>query len=372
MIIGIDARPLSWLSEGGISTVCNNLVYEILSHSRNHEVVVFSNKPVLLTRNIDFKVHILSGGVIRYSTHELPKALRLYKCEVLLCLSPEIFRKTIPTVLLVYDIYPLMYQQWLSPRFMLHYQYWRHQVPTRIRLASMKKLNGVLTISERTALDIREHSRGIKIPIRVARPAANLKIGNEWDFSKAQDYLNKHYGLDSPFFLYVGGINRQKNVGTLIQAAQLLRNKTGNRTFLVIIGRPNWPTDNVQDLSNRSGVLHLEYVSEYDLGAFYTAARALVHLSFYEGFGLPVIEAMSCGTPVIVSDRGSLPEVCGEAGIIVDPTDIEAIMSAMEKIAFDIDEYSRRRELSARRSAQFSWRSMAEETLNMLEEVTSF
>lgn len=371
MIIGIDARPLSWDSEGGISTVCNNLISQVVSNSRNHEVIVFSNKPVPIARNIDFKVHILHGGVMEYSLKKLPKALRLYNCEVLLCLSPEIFRKTIPTVLLVYDIYPLMYQQWLSPKFMLHYQYWRHQIPTRMRLASIKKLNGVLAISERTVLDIREHSKGIKIPIRVARPAASSKIGKPWGISKAKDYLYKNYRLDSPFFLYVGGINRQKNIRTLLRAAKGLRGKTGNKTFLVIIGRSNWPTDNINDLANEPGVLHIENVSEYDLGAFYTAARALVHLSFYEGFGLPVIEAMSCGTPVIVSNRGSLPEVCGEAGIIVEPIDIKAIILAMEKMAFDADEYLRRRELSFLRSVQFSWKSMAEETLDMLEEVTS-
>ena len=181
--------------------------------------------------------------------------------------------------------------------------------------------------------------------------------------------MAEQFGVDCPFFLYVGAINRQKNVQAIIRAHAYLRFRTGSDVALVLVGHPNWPPIDVGDLSDRQGVVRLPWVTRQELGALYASAIALIHLSLYEGFGLTVLEAMSCGTPVIVSNRGSLPEVVGNAGAICDPGDFVAVATVMEELLCNPEEHTRRSTLSRQRSTDFSWENMAAVAIRLLEEV---
>lgn len=370
MRIGIDARPLSWATEGGISVICSNLIRQLALQSGDHEIVVFSNGELPEIRHVEFRIVTLPGGLARYSGWELPAALRHYGCDALLSLSPEVYRHVIPTVLLVYDIYPMMYEQWLSPGFMFSMNYWRHRLQTRFRLASARRLEGLLALSQCTSDDFRHYVGKLDSPMRVALPGVDAELcHNTWTAGEAKRLVVEQLKIECPFFLYVGAINRQKNVQTIIQAHSFLRARTGLDVALVLVGHPNWPPIDAGDLNGRQGIVQLPWLSKRELGALYASAIALIHLSLYEGFGMTVLEAMSCGTPVIVSNCGSLPEVVGNAGVICEPSDVASVVDAMELLLFNPEEQARQSMLSSQRSANFSWENMAAIAIRLIEDV---
>ena len=369
MRIGIDARPLSWPSEGGIPRVCSNLVKELSHQTGCHQIVVFSDDHVPEERRRGFEVEVLSGPMARYVAWDLPAALARHGCDALLSLSPGICRRTIPTVQLIHDVYPLFYCQLLPRHFMFTRPYWRNLLAAKLQISMMRWTDGVLAVSEQTASDIRAHSTGVGTPIRVARPGVDSGLVGTITLKEATDHVNQRFGLDSPFFLYAGAINYQKNVETVLRAFSLFRDQTDSKVELVLVGQRNWPTAKLDNLQSEKGVTHLPWVSSYDLRALYTASAAFVCLSLYEGFGLPVLEAMSCGTPVIVSQCGSLTEIVGDAGIVVEAMDVLSVVKAMGELISNPDEHARRSELSRQRATAFSWEDMAHTAFGLIEEV---
>ena len=179
--------------------------------------------------------------------------------------------------------------------------------------------------------------------------------------------VRARYGLPENYFLHVGTLQPRKNLMRLMEAVSL----APAPICLVLAGRAGWLAAPIaaraRELADR--VRWLEYVPDEDLAGLYSGAQALVFPSLFEGFGFPVLEAMACGTPVICSNTSSLPEVAGEAALLADPQDVQALLRAMLRVQA---EPALRAELAARglsRVRQFSWRRAAEETLAVLEEV---
>jgi glycosyltransferase involved in cell wall biosynthesis len=181
------------------------------------------------------------------------------------------------------------------------------------------------------------------------------------------------YGISGDYILAVGAIQPRKNLVRLIEAYADLRGARPQAKLpqLVLVGRRGWlygETMSAVNLhSNNGDIRFTGYVSEGDLQALYTDALCFVYPSYFEGFGLPVLEAMSCGAPVIAGNRTSLPEVVGDAGVLVDPFDSSALSSAIGRL---VDDVSLRRTLRARgleRAREFSWRETARRTLEVYE-----
>lgn len=173
-------------------------------------------------------------------------------------------------------------------------------------------------------------------------------------------------GLPERFFLTVGTLQPRKNIGTLLAAHARLRADDPTTPDLVVAGAPGWgdddPVRRVADLGLAGHVHFPGYLPPEDLPRLYNAATVFACPSRYEGFGLPVLEAMACGTPVVVSDASSLPEVAGAAGVLVGPDDTAGWAAALSALAADPD---RRAALSAAglaRAARFTWRRAARET----------
>jgi len=170
------------------------------------------------------------------------------------------------------------------------------------------------------------------------------------------------------YFLFVGTVEPRKNLGTLLDAWRIVKSRTPDWAFkLLIAGGHGWNCEPADVQARRRGVeadvVALDYVTHEDLPALYRTAEALVFPSLYEGFGLPLLEAMACGTPVVASTAPALPEVVGDAGLMCDPHDAEDIARAMMRIN---DDRQLRDSLVARgfeRIKLFSWRKTAEETL---------
>jgi glycosyltransferase involved in cell wall biosynthesis len=174
-----------------------------------------------------------------------------------------------------------------------------------------------------------------------------------------------HFGIDGPYFLYVGTIEPRKNLPRLIRAFERFRAITRQpNVCLVIAGGRGWLADESEVAIAAAGdsVRYLGRVESSDLVALYRGALALVLVSLYEGFGLPILEAMACGTPTLASSTGSLPELVGDAGIVVDPNNEDLIASSLKRLWNDAELRDNLSALGLERARHFTWPNVAIQT----------
>ncbi len=181
------------------------------------------------------------------------------------------------------------------------------------------------------------------------------------------------YGLQPGYLLFVGTLEPRKNVPGLLHAYHSLLEQRVTTAPLVLVGRKGWLYDEifqrVAALGLTGQVRFIHDASDADLPGLYNGAGVLVLPSYYEGFGLPALEALSCGTPVVVANRASLPEVVGEAGLLVDPDDPEALAQALARVLTDGALRARLRELGLAQATRFTWERTARETLTVYRTV---
>jgi glycosyltransferase involved in cell wall biosynthesis len=174
------------------------------------------------------------------------------------------------------------------------------------------------------------------------------------------------YGLPDQFFLSLGTIEPRKNLTSLLEAYHALRNE-GSSLGLVIAGKKGWLYsgffNRMRELGLERDVLFPGFVPDQDLPALYSAADLFVFPSLYEGFGLPVLEALACGTPVVASNASSLPEVAGEAALLVDPSSVEALVTAVKAVVGNRRLREDLHERGPKQAARFNWQTAARETL---------
>jgi glycosyltransferase involved in cell wall biosynthesis len=172
------------------------------------------------------------------------------------------------------------------------------------------------------------------------------------------------------YILYVGRLNIRKNIVNLIKSLNYVEDKD---IKLVVVGGVDYKADAIaaaiQTNKLEHRVLFTGHVSEEDLYLYYACSKAFCFPSFAEGFGIPPIEAMKCGVPVIVSDRTSLPEICGNAGIYIDPSDPKDIAKKVDVLLSDEDFYKKKQQQSIIHASEFTWDRSALETLNILNKL---
>jgi glycosyltransferase involved in cell wall biosynthesis len=185
--------------------------------------------------------------------------------------------------------------------------------------------------------------------------------------------ISQKYRLPENFMLALGTIEPRKNMPRLIEAFANYVNKTDTDLFLVMVGKQDWGYDKVVEIIKKRQIAErikfTGYIDEDDMPGIYNLAKFFSYPSLYEGFGLPVLEAMACARPVICSNSSSLPEVAQDAAILVDPLDVKEMEMAIEK--FDTDDRARE-DFSARatlQAAKFSWKKTAIKTIDVYKEV---
>jgi glycosyltransferase involved in cell wall biosynthesis len=181
-------------------------------------------------------------------------------------------------------------------------------------------------------------------------------------------------GLPSRFILYLGTLEPRKNVPQIVKAYSQLRSHDLSRNYkLVIAGAKGWGYDEVfaavEQHDLKDDVIFAGYVPAEELPLWYNAAELFVYPSLFEGFGLPVLEAMACGTPAITSNVSSLPEVAGDAALTITPTDTRALSAAMTQVLCDAALRAQLRERGLRQAAQFSWQRTAQQTAQVYADV---
>ncbi len=268
----------------------------------------------------------------------------------------------VETVVTVHDITYEVNPKWFHPKE-------RIKMRTLTRVAA-KRADHIIAVSESTKRDLVDYYKISSDKISVIYEASNEKFKPA--VVERNRIVNK-YKLNNNFFLYVGSFFARRNIPVLIEAFQYVREEVPDVELLLIGQDRSYPPLKLNQLLTGKGlnekVKWIEYVSEADLVTLYNLASAFVYPSSYEGFGLPVLEAMSCGTPVITGDRSSLPEVVGKSGLLVEPTDARAFAAAMIGILKNEELRRNLSEKGMERAKKFSWRRAAEETLEVFKRV---
>jgi len=233
-----------------------------------------------------------------------------------------------------------------------------------------RKARAVIAVSAATKDDCCRLFPGMTEKIRVVHEAA------DGFFSKAsstsQNSARKKFGLSDRYILSVGSVREHKNVQTLLAAYENLVKEPVLETDLVLVGRLDPRFDKKYALHERiqrlKGVRYLGKLGDQDVRDLYREAACFVMPSLYEGFGLPVLEAMACGAPVIISKASSLPEIAGEAALSFEPTQIDELKKLLYNVLTDNDLRQNLSMRGAHRASQFSWNKAALETLNIYRE----
>jgi glycosyltransferase involved in cell wall biosynthesis len=280
--------------------------------------------------------------------------------------APPFFPRT-PSVITIHDIIPLRMPQYRADPKMKAYL----QLITR----AARKATMIITVSQHAKQDMLD---ALKLPaerIRVIYEAA----GKEYHPISDTDVLSRvqaRYGLHGRYILYLGGLDQRKNVLQLVRAFAQIYHQLGDPDLqLLIAGNPDKsrgslfpdPRPVAADLGITSQIIY-RFIEEEDKPAIYSGASVFVFPSLYEGFGLTPLEAMSCGTPVICSNRTSLPEVVGDAAINFDPDNIREMVQAIHSVLTNDQLQVDLRARSLKRASQFNWQKTAAETIDVYRE----
>lgn len=294
------------------------------------------------------------------------KALKKYHADVFVSTDGYLSLRTdVPQLAVMHDLAFLHFKQGINK---LEYQYYTHFFPKYAHKAAR-----LVAVSNYTKQDI-VHQFNInpnKIDVVYNAPSKGFKpINDEQKKETKQKYTNQH-----PYFCYVGAMHPRKNIETLLKAFDAYKTSTQNNFKLVIVGRKAWQSKGIEETYNQmkhqQDVIFTGRVAEEDLYKITAAAHAMVYIPFFEGFGLPIVEAMACDVPVITSDVTSMPEVAGDAGVLVSPHDVKQVANAMIKLTNDQNFYQQKKLASAKRKLDFSWDVSAVQLWNSIEKAAA-
>jgi glycosyltransferase involved in cell wall biosynthesis len=270
----------------------------------------------------------------------------------------------IPSVSTIHDISYAFFPETYTPGKVAY-----SEIMARIAAA---RADRIITISENTKREVMHYLKMSEEKIRVVYEAVDNMFQPVSSAEVLQE-ARQRLGLPDGMILYVGSLNPRKNLVALIRAYAELKRTTDLPHKLVLVGPSEWKSDPVfhavKDLGLESEIYLLGFVLDSELVCLYNLADLFVFPSLHEGFGLPPLEALACGTPVVCSNRASLPEVVGEAAIMVEPTDVKGLAQAMERVLTDPDLAQQLRGKGLERAPLFSWEKTARETLKVYEEV---
>ena len=295
----------------------------------------------------------------------VPGALRRIKPDVFF--SPDAYlslRTKVPTLMTVHDVLPLEHPEQIpwAPRF-----YYRHFLPRFLQRADQ-----IITISEHVKSGILNVSGLPQEKVRVVYNGCREGFVSLPE--SEQKLVRQQYTEGKPYFFYTGAIHPRKNIDRLIRAFDQFKIDTGAPALLLLAGRKAWQTSAVDQAyaaaAFQKDIRFLGYVAEEELTRLMASAIALTYVSLAEGFGLPVLEAMNCQTPVLCSNTTSLPEVAGEAALLVDPESEDAIVSGLKKIYSDKDFRLSLIPEMKKQTQLFSWDVAAEQVYASLKDLS--
>jgi len=305
--------------------------------------------------------------ILWYIWFQISVARYLKKNDFSLFISPDGFiplGSDTPTISIIHDINFYHFPKWM-PFF--NRLYYNHFFPKFAAQSSM-----IVTVSEYSKNDIVK-SFGIEPnKISVAHNGANVAfcpLNLEEKKEAEEEYAN-----GNPYFLFVGALNPRKNVANLLRAFEAFKSKTKLGHSLVIVGEPMFMTSEITETLNsmrsREAVAFTGRLQIEKLRFAIGGATALTFVPFFEGFGIPMVEAMYCNVPIIASDTTSMPEVAGDAAIYANPYNVQSIADAMEQVATDLALREKLIQNAERRKSLFSWDKTADKLYKCIDSFT--
>lgn len=376
MRIGIDIRHLASANLSGVGYYTLHLIEEMARLAKKDRFILFAsgtsetlqNLPEFPQSNVVVSKKIvpnklLSAG-LKIPAGKTLEDIMSERPDVWLFPNVNMIRTRLPYLITAHDLSFDIYPEFFTPKQRL----W-HAVANVNRL--LRDASGILAVSESTKRDV-ETRYGIP-----SQRIAVTPLGVRDQFKPKQQPADKnylrHYDIEPEYFLTLSTLEPRKNITSVIEAYDAWREgipSDERAPGLVIAGSAGWKTASISQAlirsTHRDAIKLIGYVEDKHKPALYRNARALFFPSFYEGFGLPTLEAMACGTPVVTSFTGSLPEVVGDAAILVDPYNI----ADLEQAFMHLTDPLLRKTLSQRgveRAAGFTWRQTAELTLEALQ-----
>jgi len=365
---GIDVTALPPQPFGAANYIIN-LVQALLRVDTTNEYVIFAKPRHASLFDATLAQIVLSAfdsPLLRivWEQTALPILARQHRLDVLH--SPHYtmpLAKPCRSVVTIHDLTFFLYPQ-------MHLLYKRLFFRTMMRLATYHA-DALIAISHSTRADMLKilHASPDKIQVIHYGLASHFQPVSD---TRVLDAFCQQYHLPHPFILYVGNFEPRKNLPILVRAfARLVHN--GVPHSLVLAGTRGW-NDNaiftvIEELGLKARILFPGYIPQSELPILYSAADLFVYPSLYEGFGLPVLEAMACGVPVITSAVSSMPEVTGDAGILIAPGDVDALASAMLRVLTDRALHATLVARGVARARMFSWERTAQATLDVYTRV---
>ncbi|HEX2953885.1 MAG TPA: glycosyltransferase family 1 protein [Bacillota bacterium] len=334
MRIAIDARPIRWALGTGIGNYTYFLI-KSLNHlgARHRFSFLWPDDDLSALPFHGHYTHCAVGKVDRDEEKLIPLWLKAQKSEVFHLPQNGIRfpkEKSIPVIVTLHDLIPYLIPEMVRRSYLLRFL---DEMPMIVERADL-----IVTVSECARQDVIRlfGVRPDKIRVVPSAPDHRYRPRRKDECGR---YVREKYGIQYPYILYVGGLNPRKNVAQLIWAYRLVRHELPGLHQLVIPGEPG---RHQEDLAALTRQLHLEedivfpgFVDQRDIPFLYNAADLFVYPSLYEGFGLPPIEAMASGVPVITSNTSSLPEVTGDAALKVHPMDTHGLAEMIYHILTD-------------------------------------
>lgn len=367
MNLGIDGRVVTWHIGSGLATYTNNLL-DSLNKLRNlSNIYIFYP----YKEEVDY-----------FDLNTIPRSLlvgerrpdfwhNVYNLKWDIEFPVDIFHNTVNgiglpdtlkgiKVITLHDLIPYVMPETVDRP---HLNYTLKNTPRILEDASH-----IITVSNYSKSDIQRYFGIEDSRITVTHLAADPIYG-PMNRDKAKRAIFNKYGIDKKYVLYLGGFSQRKNIARLIKAFKQVLIERQEVINLLILGEHSrsfkslWKLTEELDLCDY--VKFLNFVPTVDLPFFYNGAEVFVYPSLYEGFGLPPLEAMQCGTPVVTSKVSSIPEIVGDAALLIDPYSVDQISGSILSLLSDSDEWQKRSLMGMEKAKEYSWQKTAERTMEV-------
>lgn len=367
MNLGIDGRVITWHIGSGLATYTNNLLENLNRLQQLKNIFLFYPYK---DRADCFDINEIPGSLL-IGERRLDFWRNVYDLKWDTDYPIDVFHNTVngiglPTavkgakVITLHDLIPYIMPETVD---MPHLKYTLKNTPYIIEEASH-----IITVSHHSKSDIRKYFGVEEERITVTYLAAD-PIFKPLNRDNAKRVIFNKYGVDKKYVLYLGGFSQRKNIARLIKAFKKVILEKEEVLNLLILGEHSrsykalWKLTEELDLCDY--VKFLNFVPTADLPYFYNGAEVFVYPSLYEGFGLPPLEAMQCGTPVVTSNVSSIPEIVGDACLLANPYSVDNMAEHIIKLLSDADEWHRYSLMGIEKAKEYSWQKTAAETLEV-------
>lgn len=356
-------------SPAGIGRYTNNLVTNLLKIDKDNNYFLFSQKRLPERLRYKFSVYknyhlIESNNPITqlWLQSVIPYLLKKYQIDIFHSSNSTNFIGNVKRIVTIHDVIYKRYPQYFTKKTIVNLQIALWMV--------RKKAHHVIANSEATRNDI---IKFLKIPESKIK-VIYLGVDDNFKIIKNEDLLNrigKKYGLIKKFILSIGTLEPRKNILTILRA--FYKTKARNDYKLVLVGKRGWFFKEIFRLINQlkmeQDVKYLGYIDDVELPLILNLASLFVYIPFFEGFGLPVLEVMKCGVPVITSNVSSIPEIINGAGILVSPTNIDELAQKIDLVLEDKKLQQNMISKGLKQVQKYSWEKAANETMELFNSI---